>query len=1051
MEYNFREIEQKWQQRWVEEKTYQVAEDKSKPKFYVLNMFPYPSGAGLHVGHPLGYIASDIYARFKRLQGYNVLNPMGYDAYGLPAEQYAIQTGQHPEKTTFQNIDRYREQLDKIGFCFDWDREVRTCAPGYYKWTQWAFQKMFGSFFSKSPLPTSPKGEESHPAGKARPIEELVAYFEQKGTEGLDEFGVAQTEELHFTAEEWKAMDEKKKSDVLMNYRIAFMGETMVNWCAGLGTVLANDEVVDGVSVRGGFPVEQKKMRQWCLRVSAYAQRLLDGLDTIEWSDSIKETQKNWIGRSEGTEVEFKIASPLPTSPKGEESHAACSSTENLTANNPDGNHSPLGETEGASFTIFTTRADTMFGVTFMVLAPESELVEKVTTAEQKAAVEEYIKYVKGRTERERMIDHKVTGVFSGSYAINPFTGEKNPIWISEYVLAGYGTGAIMAVPAHDSRDYAFAKHFGLPIIPLIEGADVSEESYDAKEGIVTNSPRKDVKPYIDFSLNGLTVKEAIAATKKYVKEAGIGRVKVNYRLRDAIFSRQRYWGEPFPVYYKNGIPTMIPEECLPIELPEVDKFLPTETGEPPLGNATVWAWDEVNKKIVENSKIDNKTVFPIELYTMPGFAGSSAYYLRYMDPHNDKALVSKEADEYWQNVDLYVGGSEHATGHLIYSRFWNKFLFDMGVSCKEEPFQKLINQGMIQGRSNFVYRIKDTNTFVTLEKKDQYDVTPIHVDVNIVSADVLDVEAFKAWRPEYNTAEFILNDEGKYVCGWAVEKMSKSMFNVVNPDMIVEKFGADTLRLYEMFLGPVEQSKPWDTNGIDGCHRFLKKLWKFMTSPLPLPSSERALSSVAPDSATFSCPVSPLATPKGEENHAACSSTENQTANNPNGNHSPLGETVGASKEELKALHTLIKKETADIEAFSYNTTIAAFMVCLNELTKLKSESHEVKESLAILLAPFCPHLAEEFWHLLGHDTTVCDAPWPAFNEDYLKEDSVKMMVAFNGKARFPLEFPADVTKEEAEKAALADPQSAKWMEGFTVAKVIVVPGKMINVVLKK
>ena len=1051
MEYNFREIEQKWQQRWVEEKTYQVAEDKSKPKFYVLNMFPYPSGAGLHVGHPLGYIASDIYARFKRLQGYNVLNPMGYDAYGLPAEQYAIQTGQHPEKTTFQNIDRYREQLDKIGFCFDWDREVRTCAPGYYKWTQWAFQKMFGSFFSKSPLPTSPKGEESHPAGKARPIEELVAYFEQKGTEGLDEFGVAQTEELHFTAEEWKAMDEKKKSDVLMNYRIAFMGETMVNWCAGLGTVLANDEVVDGVSVRGGFPVEQKKMRQWCLRVSAYAQRLLDGLETIEWSDSIKETQKNWIGRSEGTEVQFKIASPLPTSPKGEESHAACSSTENLTANNPDGNHSPLGETEGASFTIFTTRADTMFGVTFMVLAPESELVEKVTTAEQKAAVEEYIKYVKGRTERERMIDHKVTGVFSGSYAINPFTGEKNPIWISEYVLAGYGTGAIMAVPAHDSRDYAFAKHFGLPIIPLIEGADVSEESYDAKEGIVTNSPRKDVKPYIDFSLNGLTVKEAIAATKKYVKEAGIGRVKVNYRLRDAIFSRQRYWGEPFPVYYKNGIPTMIPEECLPIELPEVDKFLPTETGEPPLGNATVWAWDEVNKKIVENSKIDNKTVFPIELYTMPGFAGSSAYYLRYMDPHNDKALVSKEADEYWQNVDLYVGGSEHATGHLIYSRFWNKFLFDMGVSCKEEPFQKLINQGMIQGRSNFVYRIKDTNTFVTLEKKDQYDVTPIHVDVNIVSADVLDVEAFKAWRPEYNTAEFILNDEGKYVCGWAVEKMSKSMFNVVNPDMIVEKFGADTLRLYEMFLGPVEQSKPWDTNGIDGCHRFLKKLWKFMTSPLPLPSSERALSSVAPDSATFSCPVSPLATPKGEENHAACSSTENQTANNPNGNHSPLGETVGASKEELKVLHTLIKKETADIEAFSYNTTIAAFMVCLNELTKLKSESREVKESLAILLAPFCPHLAEEFWHLLGHDTSVCDAPWPAFNEDYLKEDSVKMMVAFNGKARFPLEFPADVTKEEAEKAALADPQSAKWMEGFTVAKVIVVPGKMINVVLKK
>ena len=952
MEYNFRDIEKKWQQKWVEEQTYKVVEDKNKPKFYVLNMFPYPSGAGLHVGHPLGYIASDIYARYKRLQGFNVLNPMGYDAYGLPAEQYAIQTGQHPEKTTFQNIDRYREQLDKIGFCFDWDREVRTCAPEYYHWTQWAFQKMFNSFFCLKEQ-------------KALPIEKLIQRFETKGTQSDDggTLQVACTEELNFTAEEWNSWDEKKKSDVLMNYRIAFMGETMVNWCAGLGTVLANDEVVDGVSVRGGFPVEQKKMRQWCLRVSAYAQRLLDGLETIQWSDSIKETQKNWIGRSEGTEVQFKIAD------------------------------------SDESFTIFTTRADTMFGVTFMVLAPESELVEKVTTAEQKAAVEDYIKYVKGRTERERMIDHKVTGVFSGSYAINPFTGEKNPIWISEYVLAGYGTGAIMAVPAHDSRDYAFAKHFNLPIIPLIEGADVSEESYDAKEGIVTNSPRKDVKPYIDFSLNGLTVKEAIAATKKYVKEAGIGRVKVNYRLRDAIFSRQRYWGEPFPVYYKNGIPTMIPEECLPIELPEVDKFLPTETGEPPLGNATVWAWDEANKKIVENTKIDNKTVFPIELYTMPGFAGSSAYYLRYMDPHNNQALVSEEADKYWQNVDLYVGGSEHATGHLIYSRFWNKFLFDLGISCKEEPFQKLINQGMIQGRSNFVYRIKDTNTFVTLEKKDQYDVTPIHVDVNIVSADVLDVEAFKAWRPEYNTAEFVLNDEGKYVCGWAVEKMSKSMFNVVNPDMIVEKFGADTLRLYEMFLGPVEQSKPWDTNGIDGCHRFLKKLWKFMTN-------------------------------------------EDGTINATDG---------AASKEELKALHTLIKKVTADIEVFSYNTSIAAFMVCLNELTKLKSTSREVKEALTILLAPFCPHLAEELWHLLGKNTTVCDAPWPAFNEDYLKEDSVKMMVAFNGKARFQLEFPADVTKEDAEKAALANPQSAKWMEGFTVAKVIVVPGKMINIVLKK
>ena len=946
MEYNFREIEQKWQKKWVENKTYKTTEDASKKKFYVLNMFPYPSGAGLHVGHPLGYIASDIYARAKRLQGYNVLNPMGYDAYGLPAEQYAIQTGQHPEVTTVANINRYREQLDKIGFCFDWDREVRTCDPAYYHWTQWAFQKMFASYFDNN-------------LQKAQPIEQLIQHFEKEGSQGID---VAQTEALCFTAEEWNSWDEKTQSDVLMNYRIAFMGETMVNWCAGLGTVLANDEVVDGVSVRGGYPVEQKKMRQWCLRVSAYAQRLLDGLDTIQWSDSIKETQKNWIGRSEGTEVEFKIAD------------------------------------SDESFTIFTTRADTMFGVTFMVLAPESELVDKVTTADQKAAVEEYVKYVKGRTERERMIDHKVTGVFTGSYAINPFTGEKNPIWVSEYVLAGYGTGAIMAVPAHDSRDYAFAKHFNLPIIPLIEGADVSEESYDAKEGIVTNSPRKGVTPYIDFSLNGMTVKEAIAATKVYVKEHGLGRVKVNYRLRDAIFSRQRYWGEPFPVYYKNGVPTMIPEGCLPIELPEVEKFLPTETGEPPLGNATVWAWDEQNRKIVENTKIDNKTVFPIELYTMPGFAGSSAYYLRYMDPHNDKALLSKEAAEYWQSVDLYVGGTEHATGHLIYSRFWNKFLFDLGVSVKEEPFQKLINQGMIQGRSNFVYRIKDTNTFVSFDKKDGYDVTPIHVDVNIVSADILDVEAFKQWRPEYNDAQFVLNDEGKYVCGWAVEKMSKSMFNVVNPDMIVEKFGADTLRLYEMFLGPVEQSKPWDTNGIDGCHRFLKKLWNFFVKDEGV-----------------------------------------QVVDEP------------ATKEERKALHTLIKKVTQDIEQFSYNTSVAAFMVCLNEMTKLGSKSREVKETMAVLIAPFCPHLAEELWQLLGHDTSVCDAKWPEFNDDFLKEDSVKMMVAFNGKARFPMEFPAGVSAADAEKAALANPQSEKWMEGFQVVKVIVVPGKMINVVLKK
>ncbi len=951
MEYNFREIEQKWQKSWVDNKTYQISEDNNKPKFYVLNMFPYPSGAGLHVGHPLGYIASDIYARFKRLQGFNVLNPMGYDAYGLPAEQYAIQTGQHPEVTTFANINRYREQLDKIGFCFDWNREVRTCAPGYYHWTQWAFQKMFNSFFCNK-------------CQSATPIEKLIEHFENEGTANLD---VAQSEALSFTAEEWKSWDEKKKSDVLMNYRIAFLGETMVNWCPKLGTVLANDEVVDGVSVRGGFPVEQKKMRQWCLRVSAYSQRLLDGLNTIQWSDSIKETQKNWIGRSEGTEIEIKVAD------------------------------------SDVNFTIFTTRADTMFGVTFFVLAPESELVDVVTTPEQRAAVDEYIKYVKGRTERERMIDHTVTGVFSGAYGINPITGDKCPIYIAEYVLAGYGTGAIMAVPAHDSRDYSFAKHFNLPIIPLIEGADVSEESYDAKEGIVTNSPAEG-NPAVEYDgealiLNGKTIKEAIAATKVFVKKHNLGRVKVNYRLRDAIFSRQRYWGEPFPVYYKNGIPCMVPEECLPIQLPQVEKFLPTETGEPPLGNATEWAWDEANKKIVANSLIDNKTVFPIELYTMPGFAGSSAYYLRYMDPHNDKALISPEAAQYWQNVDLYVGGSEHATGHLIYSRFWNKFLYDYGVSVKEEPFQKLINQGMIQGRSNFVYRIKDTNTFVSLDKKDQYETTPIHVDVNIVSADVLDVEAFKAWRPEYNNAEFILNDEGKYICGWAVEKMSKSMFNVVNPDMIVEKFGADTLRLYEMFLGPVEQSKPWDTNGIDGCFRFLKKFWNFFIG-----ADDKV---VATDGA--------------------------------------------ASKEELKSLHTLIKKVSGDIENFSYNTSVAAFMVCLNELTKLKSTSREVKEALVVLIAPFCPHIAEELYHMLGHETTVCDAPWPAFNEDYLKEDSVKMMVAFNGKARFPMEFPAGTDNATCEKAALENEQSAKWMEGFTVAKVIVVPGKMINIVLKK
>ena len=944
-EYNFREIEQKWHQRWVERNTYKVSEDPNRPKFYVLNMFPYPSGAGLHVGHPLGYIASDIYARYKRQQGMNVLNPMGYDSYGLPAEQYAIQTGQHPEKTTYQNIDRYREQLDKIGFSFDWSREVRTCDPGYYHWTQWAFQKMFNSFFCTK-------------CQQAQPIEKLIQWLDEHGTEGLC---AAQSENLTFTAEEWKAMTEKQQSDVLMNYRLAFLGETMVNWCPGLGTVLANDEVVDGLSVRGGFPVEQKKMRQWCLRVSAYSQRLLDGLDTIEWSESIKETQRNWIGRSEGTEVEFQVS----------------------------------GSDE--KFTIFTTRADTMFGVTFMVLAPESELVERLTTDGQRKAVEEYIQYVKGRTERERMIDHKVTGVFSGSYAINPFTGEKNPIWISEYVLAGYGTGAIMAVPAHDSRDYAFARHFNLPIIPLIEGADVSEESYDAKEGIVTNSPRADVTPYIDFSLNGLTVKEAIAATKKYVTEKGLGRVKVNYRLRDAIFSRQRYWGEPFPVYYKQGIPQMIPEECLPIELPQVEDFKPTESGEPPLGNAQLWAWDEVNRKIVDKCLIDEKTVFPIELYTMPGFAGSSAYYLRYMDPHNSQALVSTEADKYWQNVDLYVGGSEHATGHLIYSRFWNKFLFDLGVSCKEEPFQKLVNQGMIQGRSNFVYRIQNTNTFVSFGLKDQYDITPIHVDVNIVKNDILDLEAFKAWRPEYETAEFILED-GRYICGWAIEKMSKSMFNVVNPDMIVENYGADTLRLYEMFLGPVEQSKPWDTNGIDGCHRFLKKFWQLYWD---------------------------------KEGQLQVDDSE-------------------PTAENLKSLHKLIKKVSADIEVFSYNTSIPAFMVATTELSNQKCRSRQILEPLAALIAPFCPHIAEELWEAMGHESTVCDAQWPTFDEKYLVESTVKMPVQYNGKVRFTMELPADMTKEDVEKTALAAPEGQKYLEGMTVVKVVVVPGRIINIVVK-
>ncbi len=994
MEYNFREIEKKWHQRWVENKTYQVTEDESKKKYYVLNMFPYPSGAGLHVGHPLGYIASDIYARYKRLQGYNVLNPMGYDSYGLPAEQYAIQTGQHPAVTTVNNINRYREQLDKIGFSFDWSREIRTCEPEYYHWTQWAFQKMFNSYYCN---------EEK----QARPIDELIEAFSTTGTEGLD---IACSEELSFTAAEWKAMSEKQQQETLMNYRIAYLGETMVNWCPQLGTVLANDEVIDGVSERGGYPVIQKKMRQWCLRVSAYAQRLLDGLDTIDWTDSLKETQRNWIGRSEGTEVQFKIKKD-------------------------DARDKANGEE--ISFTIFTTRADTMFGVTFMVLAPESELVSQVTTPAQKAEVGAYIDATKKRTERERIADRRVTGVFTGAYAINPMTGEEVPVWVSDYVLAGYGTGAIMAVPAHDSRDYAFAKHFGLEIRPLIEGCDVSEESFDAKEGIVCNSPKAGATPYCDLNLNGLTVKEAIAATKAFVKEHNLGRVKVNFRLRDAIFSRQRYWGEPFPVYYKENMPYMIDENCLPLELPEVAKFLPTETGEPPLGHATKWAWDTVNKCVVENSKIDNQTIFPIELNTMPGFAGSSAYYLRYMDPHNHEALVSKKADNYWQNVDLYVGGTEHATGHLIYSRFWNKFLFDMGVSVKEEPFQKLVNQGMIQGRSNFVYRyyswkmvgetkeviptnifvskgiadgilkgnytpdelgqlFKDSHVSIPAEYLAHQGVNEIHVDVNIVSNDVLDVEAFKNWRPEYNQAEFLFED-GKYICGWAVEKMSKSMYNVVNPDMIVEKYGADTLRMYEMFLGPVEQSKPWDTNGIDGVHRFIKKLWGLFYSR----------------------------------------------------NDEFLPTDAEPTKEELKAVHKLIKKVGEDIENFSYNTSVSAFMICVNELTQLKCNKKAILENLVILLAPFAPHCSEELWEALGHTTSVCDAQWPVFNEEYLKEDTIKYTVSFNGKARFTLDFPADADNATIESTVMNHEMSQKYIDGRTPKKVIIVPKKIVNIVL--
>lgn len=923
MNYNHRDIEPRWQQYWRDNNTYRAEIDPSRPKYYVLDMFPYPSGAGLHVGHPLGYIASDIYSRFKRLQGFNVLHPMGYDAYGLPAEQYAIQTGQHPEVTTMQNIARYRQQLDKIGFCYDWSREIKTCDPEFYKWTQWAFMKMVESYYDTE-------------ADKAMPISRLIEHFEKHGTEGIH---AACGEDLCFTAADWNAMTEKQKSDTLMNYRIAYLGNTMVNWCPKLGTVLANDEVSEGVSVRGGYPVEQKLMYQWCLRVSAYAQRLLDGLETIDWTDSLKETQRNWIGRSEGAEMRFRIAGT------------------------------------DTDLEIFTTRADTVFGVTFMVLAPESEYVDIVTTPDRKEAVREYLDSIKHKTERERMIDKTVSGVFTGAYAINPLTGKEIPVWVSDYVLAGYGTGAIMAVPAHDSRDYAFARRFDLPIIPLIEGCDVSEQSFDAKSGKMINSASD------RLNLNGMEVKDAIAAAKRFIESEGIGKVKVNYRLRDAIFSRQRYWGEPFPVYYKDGIPHLMDESALPLLLPQVDKYLPTESGEPPLGRAKDWKTPEG---------------YQIELNTMPGFAGSSAYYLRYMDPRNSEALVSEEADRYWRNVDLYIGGTEHATGHLIYSRFWNKFLYDLGYVVEPEPFKKLINQGMIQGRSNFVYRIKDTNTFVSCGLKDKYDVTPIHVDVNIVSNDILDTGAFRAWRPDYADADFILED-GKYVCGWAVEKMSKSMFNVVNPDDIVERYGADTLRLYEMFLGPLEQSKPWDTNGIDGVNRFIKKLWGlFYKGDTCLVNNEKP------------------------------------------------------SAEALKSLHRLIKKVTADISAFSFNTSVAAFMICVNELTAANCHSREVLESLLIVLAPFAPHVTEELWHsALGHDTTINDARWPEWNEEYLKENSVNYAVSFNGKARFNIQVAADTSKEEVEKIALNHESAAKWLDGKTVRKIIVVPGKIVNIVV--
>ena len=917
MEYDFRAIEQKWQRRWAERKTYKVEVDKYRPKYYVLDMFPYPSGAGLHVGHPLGYIASDIYSRYKRLKGFNVLHPMGYDAFGLPAEQYAIQTGQHPAVTTEKNINRYREQLDKIGFSFDWSREVRTCDPKYYKWTQWAFLKMFDSYYNNA-------------CQKARPIAELVAAFEQNGTQGVD---AACTHELSFTAEEWKAMSEAEKEATLQNYRLAFRADTLVNWCPGLGTVLANDEVKDGLSVRGGFPVEQKQMKQWQLRVTAYAQRMLDGLDQLEWSDSLKEIQRNWIGRSVGAQLFFGL--------KGTDE----------------------------KLEVFTTRPDTIFGVTFMVLAPEHELVEQLTTPEYKEAVEAYLAETKKRSERERMADTKrVSGQFTGAYAINPFNGKEIPIYISDYVLAGYGTGAIMAVPAHDSRDYAFARHFGLPLIPVVEGGDLEKESYDAKEGRLINS---------EF-LNGLDVKEAIVTMFAEIEKRGFGK-KINYRLRDAIFSRQRYWGEPFPIYYKDNIAYPLPEDKLPLELPPIENFGPTADGEPPLAHAVNWQTEEG---------------YPLELSTMPGFAGSSAYYLRYMDPHNDDALVSREADEYWRNVDLYVGGIEHATGHLMYSRFWNMFLYDLGYVCESEPFKKLVNQGMIQGRSNFVYRVVGTNKFVSLGLKNQYETQEIHVDVNIVRNDLLDLDAFRAWRPEFADAEFILED-GKYVCGWAIEKMSKSMFNVVNPDNIVEDYGADTLRMYEMFLGPLEQSKPWDTNGIDGVHKFLRRFWRLFYNR----EGAFVVSDEAPTAA------------------------------------------------ELKSLHKTIKKVGEDIENFSFNTSVSAFMICVNELGGCNKRA--ILEPLVVLIAPFAPHIAEELWESLGHTTSVCDASFPEYDEKYLVEESIEYPISFNGKMRYKKVLPAGLTPKQVEEAVVSDPAAAKYLDGKTPKKVIVVPGKIVNVVI--